>query len=1059
MAGYGEQGGVGVGTAGVVNVFLSGAGPSAAARSAYLAQVRRIAPPELQDRDPELAELARFCLDDRRGPYVWWQAGPWAGKSALLSTFVLNPPAQVRERVQVVAFFITARLAGSDTRAAFTAAVTEQLVALTGEKPPPVVDEGSRERWMLDLLTRAAATCLRREVRLVLLVDGLDEDRSTTGGDGAHSIAGLLPANPPAGMRIVVAGRPDPPIPDDVPHWHPLRDPGIVRRLTASPYAQNLQHLGRDELRRLLKGTRVEQDLLGLLTAARGGLSGADLRELTAADPLDIEDVLHTVAGRTFTRRTAHWDPVAGPEVYLLGHEELQQTAAGYLGESRLAAYRARLHAWADNYRTPGDTRPAWPAGTPEYLLRGYPRVLADTRDLPRLVDLATDSVRHDRMFDLSGGDTTAINEIIIAQNLVLAEPEPDLEVLALLSIRRNSLADRNTKIPTDLPAVWAQLGRPARAEALARSIPGSDQQAKALAAVVPAVAAAGDPDHAEALARSIPDQSRQAAALTMLVKAAATAGDHGRAWRLAADAEQIARSIPVWYHQATALTMLVKAVAAAGDPDRAEQIARSGPDPYQRVEVLTALAVSGDHDRARRLAADAEQIARSIADSYWRDQALSEVAPALAAAGDRDRAEQIARALTDTGMRESTLTEVAREMAAAGEHDRAERVARSITDRIQQVLALADVVRGVAAAGDHGRAEQIARSIPDPYLPGRAQALADVVREMAVAGDHDRAEQIARSVPDPYWQVQALVMVIGAVAGTGDDDRVRRLAAAAEQIAWSASDPKEQRQALIVVLRKVAAVGDHDRAEQIARGLTEPYQQAEALTVVARAAATAGDHDRGRRLAAEAGRTARSVADPYRQTEALIAVVRAVAATGDHARAERIARGLTDPNRRARALAVVAGEVAGTGDYDRAEQAGLVHNALPISPLEALLAKIGAVAGAGEHDRAEQIARATTDPHDQAMALATLAGALAVAGEHDRAEQTALSITDPYEQAKALTALARVVGPPGAYRLLGEAFAAGPWWIPLPVVARIAPEVVLQVADVATDDEVLRAA
>ncbi|MFJ3672586.1 hypothetical protein ACIPSE_39625 [Streptomyces sp. NPDC090106] len=32
-----------------------------------------------------MAELADFCLDERRGPYVWWQAAPWAGKSALLA--------------------------------------------------------------------------------------------------------------------------------------------------------------------------------------------------------------------------------------------------------------------------------------------------------------------------------------------------------------------------------------------------------------------------------------------------------------------------------------------------------------------------------------------------------------------------------------------------------------------------------------------------------------------------------------------------------------------------------------------------------------------------------------------------------------------------------------------------------------------------------------------------------------------------------------------------------------------------------------------------------------
>ena len=34
------------------------------------------------------------------------------------------------------------------------------------------------------------------------------------------------------------------------------------------------------------------------------------------------------------------------------------------------------MRAWADGYRDRG-----WPAGTPAYLLRGYPRMLADTGD------------------------------------------------------------------------------------------------------------------------------------------------------------------------------------------------------------------------------------------------------------------------------------------------------------------------------------------------------------------------------------------------------------------------------------------------------------------------------------------------------------------------------------------------------------------------------------------------------------------------------------------------------------------------------------------------------
>ncbi len=75
------------------------------ARSAYLEQVRRIAPDKLHDRDEELTELAAFCTEPGQRPYAWWRAPAWAGKSALMSWFVLHPPGGVR----VVLFFITAR--------------------------------------------------------------------------------------------------------------------------------------------------------------------------------------------------------------------------------------------------------------------------------------------------------------------------------------------------------------------------------------------------------------------------------------------------------------------------------------------------------------------------------------------------------------------------------------------------------------------------------------------------------------------------------------------------------------------------------------------------------------------------------------------------------------------------------------------------------------------------------------------------------------------------------------------------------------------------------------
>ena len=226
------------------------------------------------------------------------------------------------------------------------------------------------------MLEQAAQACAAHSERLILVVDGLDEDRGVTTGPDAHSIAALLPQDPPAGMRVVVAGRPDPPIPDDVPGWHRLREPGIIRPLAPSAYAQDIKTLAQQELRRLLRGTPAEQDLLGLLTAARGGLSGPDLAALTGESPWEVEDVLHGVSGRTFTRRVSTWQPQDGPEVYLLGHEELQVTAQAYFGGQRLAGYQDRLHAWAEQYRDQG-----WPGDAPEYLLSGYFQMLTAAGD------------------------------------------------------------------------------------------------------------------------------------------------------------------------------------------------------------------------------------------------------------------------------------------------------------------------------------------------------------------------------------------------------------------------------------------------------------------------------------------------------------------------------------------------------------------------------------------------------------------------------------------------------------------------------------------------------
>ena len=246
-------------------------------------------------------------------------------------------------------------------------------------------------------------------------------------------------------------------------------------------------------------------------------LAARDLAELTGIEAYDIEEILHSVAGRTFASRSGHWPPGTASRVYVLGHEELQAASNAALGPTRLERYRERLHAWVQDYRAR-----RWPAGTPEYLLRGYFRLLLDATDLPRLTNCATDRARHDRMLDLTGGDAAALAEIADVQDLMLRLEVYDLPTLARLNVHRSRLVDRNANIPSSLPTAWAVIGHLDRAEALARSITDPYRQAQALADLTGVVADAGDLDRAEVLARSVTDRGWQARALADLARVVA---------------------------------------------------------------------------------------------------------------------------------------------------------------------------------------------------------------------------------------------------------------------------------------------------------------------------------------------------------------------------------------------------------------------------------------------------------------------------------------------------------------------------------------------------------
>ncbi|MHA6762179.1 ATP-binding protein [Streptacidiphilus sp. PAMC 29251] len=1041
---------------GVVHGDVAVHAPSAA-RSGYRQQVLRIAPSELGGREAELAELAAFCTAPDMGPYAWWRALAWSGKTALMAWFALHPP----ESVEIVPFFITARFAGQSDRTAFTEVVGEQLTALLGQPMPAYLTEATREGHLLAVLEEAAHRCRQRGERLVLLVDGLDEDRGVTTGPDAYSIAALLPARPPAGMRVIVAGRPDPPVPGDVPENHPLHDPGIVRPLEASPFAAAVRADCERELARLLRGAPEERDLLGLVAAAGGGLSRADLAELAGCDDWEVAQHLRAVTGRTFTVRAGGGQSVAGPvtattDVYVLGHEELQTTALTMLGQDRLSGYRGRLHAWAGTYCDRG-----WPPDTPEYLLRGYARLLRATADLPRAVACATDSARHDRIRELTGGDTAALAEIVAAGAMVLACDEPDLVGTALLVAHHNRLVERNT-YPVSLPAVWAAVGQADRAEALARGSDYPEAVGAALAEVAVVVGFGGDRVRAARLADTIEGLNGgsemacwRARRMVAVAEAAGAGGDLGRAAAMDR-AMDVVLAHATAHEKALVLAAQARAAAAGGDRGRAgeladaiEELARTdihswckgdvqwaadSEDPERVAVALGHLGVLARTVRStRRRAAIEAMLAAAAAAGIGRHGA-----PLLEAAAELSRwarpplwALEVVEPLTEAVVasgdapRAARLVDLIAEAAAIPAHPcwKDSSSTRSLARATVQALTVcADRERAAALS----RALEVVASMPaddDTDDSDDAVLLVAAAGAAALAGEDARAEALARAITDPEWRPEALVLMAKVSLGCGDIERAAGLAAVAERFCRESVRPYPRAKALAALARATDAGGDRAGAVRLTGALpvlagatASPYWRAEVQVEWVGALAAMGESDRAETLA-------RTILPSLREWAGQ-ELVRTLSNRGEFDRAEAFVLGIGNERERREVGRTLAQEAVTHGAFERAGRLLDAFEALPEDRARLLTSLARAAAVGGARHRAavlaaslRDLAQTRSDSQFRDSVARYAAEALAWSRQFDEAEDLARGITDPYYQADALVALVRAAarsGQPG---------------------------------------------
>lgn len=140
-------------------------------RFSYVQQVGDTAPLAQLVRPDQLAQLGAWYPGGDEA-YVWWQAGPRAGASSLMSWFEPHAP----PGVWMVSFFVTARYTGRANATAFTDELIDQLAAITGPSNGLRVafteaDVGSERRAIVEVIWHATMPYWIADVAILELAE------------------------------------------------------------------------------------------------------------------------------------------------------------------------------------------------------------------------------------------------------------------------------------------------------------------------------------------------------------------------------------------------------------------------------------------------------------------------------------------------------------------------------------------------------------------------------------------------------------------------------------------------------------------------------------------------------------------------------------------------------------------------------------------------------------------------------------------------------------------------------------------------------------------------
>ncbi|MFJ4950909.1 hypothetical protein [Streptomyces sp. NPDC088760] len=696
--------------------------------------------------------------------------------------------------------------------------------------------------------------------------------------------------------------------------------------------------------------------------------------------------------------------------------------------------------------------------------MRGYTQLLREQGDTSRLVALACDTRWQERLWRASGADLEALSAMSAAFDLVITDGghrgDQDVSVALRLAAARDGLHDRTAPLSSDLIALWARCGHPARAVHLAESQRDAWNRVAALSALAGALAVVARPDQAAALldgANSTEDRDRFLAAI------AKGLADAGRP----AEALRPARRISDPERRAEALVAAVGALAgSAGNAAaaREEAGARSAdavswaleavdavmavPNTVSRSVLGASLAASlsrlGEHRRALALAERVLSRSADFGDAVRRAQYLAlfargmSTAPRLAAqaAEFAVTSARLAADIDDPDGVNWVYPHVAAGLEATGHHQQAiDLVSRFLNDPED---GLVEIGIAAAEAGDLDRALNLAERITEPLY--RARVLNAAGRMTAGARDPARTLRLARQaraatdeVSSLHWRVALSADTADFLLRAGQEKHAHEVVKRATNAARRGRGP-----GVGTLIELAVAAGRSGQRDDATRLIHRAEQAADASSGYARvlklAKVAEGLHhtDRpaeGDELLRRVLHLSRSLADPAERTEGLRRVAEAFGRTGKPDGAAELAQeilgraGTADsPSRRRWDTYAAAGALLAAGDTDAVLglKGGLPEDAVD----EILTGVVKKLVEAGDLAAAELIIDRQGDEH----ALGHLAAGTAATGDVARAAALLEDISTPVLREAATPAVVKAlcrVGARAAARALADALTA----------------------------------